>query len=515
VTPHPDPRERTDDGFTLVELIVVMAVFAVIGSSLVGMIMIWLNTSQGTTTAAISSTDSQTLATAFAADLSSTTVPSLPTQTTCVTFTDYPLTWSAGGHTYVADYSVAGSTLQRRLSVDGAAGTTLTMVHFLQAATPVCVSALGTSRTMTVNTSVPGPVGIAPAAVSSTFAVTGYGRGAPVTALLGSYSAFVSATPFFLYGTFSDNVPSSSISNVTYYYCPNPACATKSTMASFNSPYGGTNEGTLGTNPAYSLLVNFGPAGGFPGGNPPDGTYSIEALVTYTTGGTPASQVVTSTLVAGTLDTVAPVVTMTAPSNSSSTSNTMPTFGGAAGAVAVTASSSADLAPITVKIYSGTTTGGALVQTLATSAAGGAWTVAPTIALAANATYTAQASQVDGAGNIGLSSPSTFVIDTTAPVVTIATPATHNIKPPYSGTNGVLTASATTTADGTTITVRVYLGTGTGGALQQTLTTTATGSTWTVTPTVILGANTTYTAQASQTDGAGNTGLSAAVTFVA
>jgi len=44
-------------------------------------------------------------------------------------------------------------------------------------------------------------------------------------------------------------------------------------------------------------------------------------------------------------------------------------------------------------------------------ASAGAWTVTPTTALAANATYTAQASQPDGAGNVGTAT-NTFVVDT-------------------------------------------------------------------------------------------------------
>ncbi len=313
------PEDGTEEGFTLIELMLSMGIFAVIGASLVGMIMIWFSTSQGTSTSAISSTDSQNLAGYFAADVASTTLPSFLTQTTCASSADFQFTWTAAGNTYLADYKVVGSTLRRTFSVNGVAGTPLTLVHYLQTVTPVCLFSLGTTRTMTVDTVVPGLVGITPAPVNSTFSVTGYGRGAGITALLGQYPPYINATtPIVLYGTYTDRLPNSSITNVSYSYCHGLSCLPSSTIASFSSPYGGTNEGTS-ANPAYSLDLNFGSSAEVPTGTPPDGPYSLEAIVTYSTNGTPPTATLTSNIDTGALDTFAPAVTLTAPANTSVT----------------------------------------------------------------------------------------------------------------------------------------------------------------------------------------------------
>jgi large repetitive protein len=231
---------------------------------------------------------------------------------------------------------------------------------------------------------------------------------------------------------------------------------------------------------------------------PADGQYQVSGTITDNVGST-------FTLAARTfsIDTGAPAVTLAAPANGARTSSTKPTFSGAAG------TATGDLASITVKVYSGATTGGALVQTLNTNAAGASWSIAPTTALA-DGTYTAQAGQSDSAGNTSTSVPSTFTIDTAPPAVTITVPAggstTASQAPSISGTAG------TATGDLAAITVKVYTGSGTAGPLAQTLSATASGGTWSATPTSNLAAGT-YTVQASQSDSAGNSGTSGAVTF--
>lgn len=180
------------------------------------------------------------------------------------------------------------------------------------------------------------------------------------------------------------------------------------------------------------------------------------------------------------IDTTAPNVTLTAPANNSYTNNTEPTFSGAAGQVTASTTASADSTTVTVKIYADATTGGALVQTLTTTESGGSWSVAPTIALAANAQYTAHASQSDGAGNAGFSGTSTFVIDTMNPAVTLTAPANGatgvGLTPTFSGAAGQVAASSTTSADNTTVTVYLCTGSQTScgsgsGSLIQTLST--------------------------------------------
>ena len=177
---------------------------------------------------------------------------------------------------------------------------------------------------------------------------------------------------------------------------------------------------------------------------------------------------------------------------------------------------------MTVNIYSGATVSGSPVLTLTTTESGGNWSVTPTAlqALTANAQYTAQAAQSDVAGNTGTSSANTFVIDTVAPTVALTAPVTSTTTPAFSGTAGNNTATSTTSADSATVTVYICNGTQTscgasGPSLFETLTSTRTGTPWTVTPAAgqALTNGSTYTAQAAQSDGAGNTGTSGISTW--
>ncbi len=67
----------------------------------------------------------------------------------------------------------------------------------------------------------------------------------------------------------------------------------------------------------------------------------------------------------------------------------------------------------------------------------GHWSVSES-ALAANAQYTVEVTQTDGAGNSG-SSTATFVIDDVAPTVALDTPDGSNTTPTFSGTAGTAT----------------------------------------------------------------------------
>ena len=102
-----------------------------------------------------------------------------------------------------------------------------------------------------------------------------------------------------------------------------------------------------------------------------------------------------------------------------------------------------DLAGVTVKIYNGTSVLGTLAQTLTTTRNGttGAYTVDASPALL-EGTYTAQATQLDSAGNPGTSTAHTFTVDTTAPVITLTAPAdgssTNDTTPQYAGGGGNL-----------------------------------------------------------------------------
>ncbi len=251
-----------------------------------------------------------------------------------------------------------------------------------------------------------------------------------------------------------------------------------------------------------------------PAALPPNAQYT--AQVTQSDGAGNSASTATTFVI----DATSPVVTLTAPANNSYTNNTKPTFSGTAGQAAASSTASADSTTVTVKIFTGANTSGMLVQTLTTTESSGAWSVTPTTALTANAQYTAQASQTDGAGNTGTSSANTFAIDTIPPTVAMTAPASNTTTPTFSGTAGNNAGSATTSADNATLTVFVCSGTQTscgaaGPSLFETLTATRSGTTWSVTPTAgqALTNSSSYTAQAAQTDVVGNTGTSSIRTW--
>ena len=204
------------------------------------------------------------------------------------------------------------------------------------------------------------------------------------------------------------------------------------------------------------------------------------------------------------VDTTPPAVTLTTPSDGSVVGPT-PNFSGAAG------NASGDLSTVTLRIYSGNTTSGQLVQTRTTSASAGSWSVNASPALA-DGIYTAQARQADSVGNVGLSAPATFTVtsaDITPPAVTITTPPNGSsgadTTPLYTGGAG------TAPGDLPTITVNVYLGLTPSGQPLQTYTTSEAGGSWSVQgDTLPDGA---YTIRAEQDDAAGNLGLSTPHTF--
>ncbi len=83
---------------------------------------------------------------------------------------------------------------------------------------------------------------------------------------------------------------------------------------------------------------------------------------------------------------------------------------------------------------------------------------------------------------------------------------THNNKPAFSGAGG------TAPVDSSTITVKVFSGSNASDSRVQTLTATVSGGKWSVAATQPL-ADGTYTAEAEQSDSAGNTGVSTPSTF--
>jgi hypothetical protein len=103
-----------------------------------------------------------------------------------------------------------------------------------------------------------------------------------------------------------------------------------------------------------------------------------------------------------------PTVTLTTPADGSATNDTTPAFVGTAD------TATGDSTTVTIKVYSGTSTAGTLVQTKAGTRSGSTFNFSLTTALA-QGTYTAVATQTDTSSNTGTSNPVTFKVDTTAP----------------------------------------------------------------------------------------------------
>jgi peptidoglycan/xylan/chitin deacetylase (PgdA/CDA1 family) len=224
-----------------------------------------------------------------------------------------------------------------------------------------------------------------------------------------------------------------------------------------------------------------------------DGTYTLQAAQTDGSG-----NVGTSAAVTFSVKTNAPAVTVTSPGDGSTVSSATPTVGGAAGTAA------GDSSQVTLQVYAGASATGTPVQTAVATVANGAWSVVAS--RLTDGVYTAQATQTDSSGNTGTSSPVSFTVDTTAPVVAIAQPTdgatVKTAKPTLAGT-----------ADGSSqVTAWIYAGTtATGSPLQTAVASVANGAWSTAVSTALTDG--VYTTQASESDSAGNTGTSAPVTF--
>jgi chitinase len=129
----------------------------------------------------------------------------------------------------------------------------------------------------------------------------------------------------------------------------------------------------------------------------------------------------------------APTVTLTTPADGSFTNDTTPLISGTAD------NATGDSTTVTAKIYSGTGTGGTLVQSKTGSRSGTSYSFSLTTALA-QGTYTAVVTQTDTSGNTGTSNANTFTVDTTAP-----TGASISAENKAGGTAGKIEAGDTLT----------------------------------------------------------------------
>ncbi|HEY4279138.1 MAG TPA: Ig-like domain-containing protein [Conexibacter sp.] len=160
---------------------------------------------------------------------------------------------------------------------------------------------------------------------------------------------------------------------------------------------------------------------------------------------------------------------------------------------------------VTIKVYAGPAATGVPVASVpaSTRTENGDYS-APLPALA-DGQYTAQATQVDGAGNVGISVARTFVYDATEPVVSITAPANDSIT--NDATPQLVGVAGATAGDGASVTVQVRAVVG--DALVETVTgpRDATTGAYAFPASPALGDGL-YNAAASQSDAAGNVGAS-------
>jgi hypothetical protein len=224
-----------------------------------------------------------------------------------------------------------------------------------------------------------------------------------------------------------------------------------------------------------------------------DGTYTAQAVQEDEAGNVGKSSAVTFTI-----DTTAPVPAIVeAPA--AHTKSPTPTIAGTAGTAA------GDQTSVLLTLYKGSVVGGPVVEAVSTPVSAAKWSY--TAVALPDGTYTAQAVQEDAAGNVGKSSTTTFIVDTTAPVVLI-----NSVPSPGKNQTPVLTGTAgVQVGDKASVAVTVYSGSSTAGTEVQTKTVVPSGSSWSY-PVSKL-ADGTYTAQAVQEDAAGNVGKSSVMTF--
>jgi hypothetical protein len=183
-----------------------------------------------------------------------------------------------------------------------------------------------------------------------------------------------------------------------------------------------------------------------------NGVNTVVATVTDKAGN------VTSKTFTVSIDSIAPTVTLNSVPTPSR--NNKPTFSGTRG------TASGDTSTVTVKIYSGTSTSGTLVQTRSVTASGSTYSVSATTL--PDGTYTAQAEQLDAAGNKGVSAPCTFIVSTATSV------AITNSTSAVNASNQSSVKATGTAASGATITLTISDGVHSINAG----TTTATGGVW-------------------------------------
>ena len=193
-----------------------------------------------------------------------------------------------------------------------------------------------------------------------------------------------------------------------------------------------------------------------------------------------------------------PVVTLASPAENAVLKASEPTLSGQAGDATWDGQ-------VTVVVHEGGSTAGNLVVEESVSASAGTWSYSPSLS---DGVYTVQASQSDEVGDTGTSSAVTFTVDANAPVVTLTSPAGGALL--KSSSQSLSGAAASAPWDDPSVTVAIHEGDSLSGKLEASGSAPVSGGKWSYGSHLSTGE---YTAQVSQTDQAGHTGTSSAVTF--
>jgi hypothetical protein len=193
-----------------------------------------------------------------------------------------------------------------------------------------------------------------------------------------------------------------------------------------------------------------------------------------------------------------PVVTLTSPAEGAVVSDSKPTLTGAAGTVPWDGL-------VTVAIHEGDSLAGPVAASGSVSVSGGTWSYSPHLS---DGVYTARAAQSDEVGDTGTSATVTFTVDANPPEVTLTSPAGGALL--TSSSQSLSGGAATAPWDGASVTVAIHQGDSLSGKLEASESVPVSGGKWSYGSHLSTGE---YTAQTSQTDQAGHTGTSAAVTF--
>jgi hypothetical protein len=202
------------------------------------------------------------------------------------------------------------------------------------------------------------------------------------------------------------------------------------------------------------------------------------------------------------LDTIAPSLTITSPKSRESMTSSRPTFSG------TTNNEPGEPQVVTLEIFAGESASGTPAQTLETTQKGTFWSTGSSGPRLSNGFYTLRATELDAAGNLGVSPPVTFLVASPAPSVTLdqLPRYTNDATPNFGGTAAVNEAKPE-------VTVKIWRGLSASGSVAETVHTTESGGAWSATPSEALPEGS-YTAQAEQSGEPGDpAGVSTTTTF--